>query len=196
MKVPHDFALSLEYSHRQADQPYWQEVYKQAFPDMMTTLDLRHDGWQQRAGRDRAIVLSSGRMIFVDEKVRTESYPDILVEVWSTYPKNGTEPYRPVPVAKEGWGQKPLDCDFMAYAFEPTQICHLIPFLGLRAAWAKRHLEWIDKAALRADGFRWVVAPNERYNTISIAVPTKTLLAQINDALTVTWRGASGLDAA
>lgn len=185
----HDFKEQLEYSHGRSDQPYWQEIYRQAFPDMRHMLDLRHNGWHQRAGRDRMIVLSSGRSIYIDEKVRRRAYPDIVVEVWSTYPKNGREPYPPeASSATEGWGQKPLDCDYLAYGFEPTQTCHLIPFLGLRAAWAKRHLEWIEQASQRVSGFRWVVADNGRYNTISIAVPTETLLVQINDALTIIWR--------
>jgi hypothetical protein len=193
MSAPHDFNDQLAYSHSQADRSYWQKVYRSAFPDMRHTLDLRHDGWHQRAGRDRMVILSSGRTIFVDEKVRSKSYPDIAVEVWSTYPKGGQEPYPPVKGATEGWGQKPLDCDYLAYAFEPTQTCHLIPFLGLRAAWSKHHPDWIQQASRRVNGFRWVPAPNQRYDTVSIAVPIGTLLAHINDALTVTWRDASGL---
>jgi hypothetical protein len=193
MNSSHDFNAQLTYSHSQADRPYWHGVYQQAFPDMQHMLDLRHNGWHQRAGRDRMIVLSSGRAIYIDEKVRRKSFPDIAVEVWSTYPKGGEQPYRPVKNATEGWGQKPLDCDYLAYAFEPTKTCHLIPFLGLRAAWEKRHLDWIQQASRGVNGFRWVVASNQRYDTVSIAVPIGTLLAHINDALTVTWQDASGL---
>lgn len=77
----HDFNDQLAYSHSQADRSYWQEVYRQAFPDMRRTLDLRHDGWHQRAGRDRMVILSSGRTIFIDEKVRSKSYPDLNGDV-------------------------------------------------------------------------------------------------------------------
>lgn len=185
----HDFDDQLAYSHRQADAPYWEEVYKRAFPDMVTSLDLRHEGWHQRAGRDRAIILSSARMIYIDEKVRSRAYDDILIEVWSKYPVDGREPYRRVPAAVEGWGVKPLDCDFLAYAFEPIKTCFLFPFLGVRAAWAKHASMWIGKATRREDGFRWIEAHNQRYKTISIAVPTRTLHDCVNDALTVSWAG-------
>ena len=115
----HDFGKQLDYSHHDERRLVWQEVYTRAFPDMAVCLDLRHDGWHQRAGRDRAVILTSGRMIYVDEKVRSQAYDDILIEVWSTYPRNGRAPFPPVPGANPGWGVKPLDCDFLAYAFEP-----------------------------------------------------------------------------
>jgi len=185
----HGFDERLAYSHDQADAPYWPEVYRQAFPDMVHSLDLRHDGWHQRAGRDRAIILTSGRSVFIDEKVRSEAYDDILVEVWSRYPPGGSKPYRQVATAEPGWGVKPLDCDFLAYAFEPSRTCFLFPFLGIRAAWAKHGSMWRGKATSNEGGFRWIVARNQRYNTISIAVPTRILQECVNDALTVCWTG-------
>lgn len=186
MKV-HDFQSSLAYSHAQSDQPWWGEVYRRAFPDMVGMADLREDGWHQRAGRDRAIVLSSGRTVYVDEKVRTEVYDDIAIEIWSQYPLNGQPPYRPVPEAKEGWARKPLDCDWLAYAFVPTATCHLLPFLGIRAAMEKSRMGWIRNADAEENGFRWIVAPNRRYQTISIAVPIWILRGAIEDAMTITW---------
>lgn len=187
----HDFERSLEYSHSQSDAPYWAEVYRQAFPDMVHILDLRHDGWHQRAGRDRAIILSSGRSVFVDEKVRSEAYEDILVEIWSTYPLNGSAPYLPVASAVPGWGAKPLDCDFLAYAFEPLRICYLFPFLGLRAAWEKHGAMWRGKATQKEGGFHWVPALNRRYKTICIAVPIRILQDCVTDAMTISWSGRS-----
>ena len=183
----HDFAERLAYSHDQADKPWWKTVYERAFPDMVSMVDLRHDGWHQRAGRDRAIVLSSGRTIWVDEKVRGESYDDIAVEVWSQYPKDGVQPYRQVDGAKPGWAREPKDCDWLAYAFEPTSTCFLFPFLGVRAALEKHKRDWVDHANTETDGFMWVVAENRRYKTISIAVPVWILQGAITDAMTITW---------
>lgn len=185
----HGFDQQLGYSHAQADAPYWREVYRQAFPDMVHLLDLRHDGWHQRAGRDRAVILSSGRSVFVDEKVRSKDYDDILIEVWSAYPLTGHRPYGPVVTAAPGWGVKPLDCDFLAYAFEQARTCYLLPFLGIRAAWAKHGRMWIGKATAKEDGFNWVEARNRTYKTISIAVPVETLHSCVADALTVCWAG-------
>jgi hypothetical protein len=188
--MTHDFEQQLAYSHAQSGADYWPEIYRQAFPDMAHLLDLRHDGWHQRAGRDRAVILRSGRSIFVDEKVRSESYDDIAVEVWSQYPLNGDEPYPPMERAVEGWGTKPLDCDFLAYAFEPTRVCYLLSFLGIRAAWSKYRTTWIKNAMARREGFRWVVARNRTYNSISIAVPIPELQACVSDALTIHWSAA------
>lgn len=185
--MTHDFAASLAYSHEQADQPWWDTVYRRAFPDFTTSVDLRADGWHQRAGRDRAIVLTSGRTVYVDEKVRSEAYDDVAVEVWSVYPKAANPPYPPVPSAKPGWARKPLDCDWLAYAFVPTQTCYLFPFLGVRAAFASYGSVWVEAATAKRDGFGWVVAKNNRYDTVSIAVPIWTLRSAIADATTVTW---------
>jgi len=183
----HDFEERLAYSHQQSDASYWEEIYRQAFPDMHSMLDLRHDGWHQRAGRDRAVILTSGRSIFIDEKVRSGAYSDILVEVWSQYPRNGVAPYPEVSGAVPGWAVKPLDCDWLAYAFEPTSTCHLFPFLGIRAAWAKHGGTWSVRASERGKGFSWIVARNSRYNTISIGVPLVALQWSITNALTVRW---------
>jgi hypothetical protein len=185
----HQLRDSLEYSHSQADAPYWQEVYRLAFPDAVSTVDLRHDGWHQKAGRDRAVILSTGRSVFIDEKVRRETWDDIAIEVWSVYPKAGSRPWPPRDGAIPGWGAKPLDCDYLAYAFESSQTCHLFPFLGVRAAWEKHGAMWRQKATLKEDGFRWIEADNDRWWSVSIAVPIVTLRQCIEDSLTVTWEG-------
>lgn len=189
----HDFGDRLRFSHSQADQPYWLEVYKQAFPDMVTCVDLRHDGWHQKAGRDRAIVLSSGKTIYVDEKVRAKAYEDILLEAWSTYPLDGEPPYPPRSGAVPGWATKAQDCDYLAYAFEPIQTCYMFPFLGVRAAWRKHCLTWRDKADIKEDGYRWVEALNSRYKTISLTVPISALNLYIQDALTISWSRSDSL---
>ena len=183
----HDFDERLAYSHDQADAPFWQKVYRKAFPDMLICLDLRQDGWHQRAGRDRAIILTSGWSIFIDEKARSRSYGDILIEIWSRYPKNGEPPFMPVRGAKPGWAREPKDCDFLAYACVPTQVCYLIPFLGIRAAWNKYGGMWWRNAIGKKHGFRFSVAKNPTYNTISVVVPPAVLQANIADALTIRW---------
>jgi len=173
--------------HAHADAPYWPVVYQRAFPDMADSYDLRHEGWHQRAGRDRVIRLTSGRQIFIDEKVREKDYHDILIEVWSRYPLTGSAPYPPRERAVPGWGTEPKDCDFLAYAFEHAQTCYLIPFLGIRAAWQKHGPAWRANATNRKDGFSWTRALNRTYATIGIAVPVKILQDCVNDALTIRW---------
>jgi hypothetical protein len=187
----HAAGASLAYSHSQADSPWWETVYRKAFPDHVALIDLRHDGWHQRAGRDRAVVLSSGQTIYVDEKVRRKSYDDVAIEIWSVYPKDGSAPYPPVPDAQPGWARKPMGCDWLAYAFEPARTCYLFPFLGVRAALEKHRTLWVANATKGEVGFRWVVADNRRYDTVSIAVPIWILTEAINDAMTITWLDAA-----
>ena len=60
----------------------------------------------------------------VDEKVRTNDWPDVLLERWS-------DEARRIP----GWVEKPLACDFIAYAFAPAGTCLLLPVAALQRAW-------------------------------------------------------------
>lgn len=199
----HNFDESLAYSHSQSDQPWWQQVYRQAFPDMVSMVDLRADGWHQRAGRDRAIILSSGRALYIDEKVRTRDYGDMLLEVWSKYPHIGRPPYpdrhddgtavewRNGRRAEPGWAMKPIDCDWLAYAIEPTATCYLIPFFGLRAAMAKSLDRWQRHATAKRHGIAWRVSKNRDYLTVNIVLPLDLLKKAIEAALTVTWSTAA-----
>ena len=62
---------------------WWTDVYRGAFPDLLSMTNVRKDGWAQRGGIDRVLTLSSGKTITVDEKVREKVWPDILLERWS-----------------------------------------------------------------------------------------------------------------
>lgn len=165
----HDFADSLAKSQAQADAPWWFEVYRSAFPDMMAAVNVRADGWAQRGGIDRVLTLASGKTLYVDEKVREENWPDILLEYWSNFE-------RKVP----GWVAKDLACDFIAYAFVPSQRCHLLPFQTLRRAWRENHQAWVSN-------YKRIEARNSGYTTVSVAIPTKVLLSALCDAMTVSW---------
>jgi hypothetical protein len=76
----HNFSDSLEKSKAQEDAAWWPVVYKKAFPGYVAAVSVRNDGWAQRGGIDRVITLKSGKTVTVDEKVRYESYNDILLE--------------------------------------------------------------------------------------------------------------------
>lgn len=168
MKV-HDFKHSLELSQSYADAPWWFEVYREAFPDLRAAVNVRDDGWAQRGGIDRVLTLASGKTLNVDEKVREENWPDILLEYWSDEARKSP-----------GWVAKDLACDFIAYAFVPSQTCHLLPFQTLRRAWRLNCKRWV------AD-YKRIEARNSGYVTVSVAVPTKVLLSALSDAMTVSW---------
>lgn len=172
----HDFQESLAKSKRQEDAPWWEPTYRKAFPSFHSMMSVRDDGWAQRGGIDRVILLKSGKHIYVDEKVRSKAYPDILLERWS-------DRERQTP----GWIQKDLATDFIAYAFVPTQTCYVLPFIQLRAAWLIHGRDWIERAERGENGFRATLAKNLGYTTESIAIPVPVLLAAITDAQTVRW---------
>lgn len=176
----HRFQDSLARSHAQEDAPWWAEVYAQAFPKHLSAVSVRKDGWAQRGGIDRVITLASGKSVTIDEKVRYESYPDILLEGWSSVEHD-----------KPGWINKDLACDFLAYAFVPDRRCYLFSFPQLRLAWLKRGREWVESAKECRDGFRVIDAKNEGYTTRSIAVPIPELLAGLHDAQVVEWGRAA-----
>lgn len=169
IKPVHDFAERLAFSHAQADLDMWPQVYANAFHNLTTMNDIRQDGWAQRGGIDRVLVLSSGKTLTVDEKVREKDYGDILLEYWS-------DERRRTP----GWVAKDLACDFIAYAVLPTQKCYLLPFQTLRKAWRNNHREWVAN-------YKRIEAQNKGYVTVSVGVPIPVLMDALNDAMISTW---------
>ena len=166
---PHDFVESLKKSQAQAGNPLWERVYQRAFPTLQTMADVRQDGWAQRGGIDRVLILSSGKTIHVDEKVRDKDYGDILLEYWSD--EAGRVP---------GWIAKDLACDFIAYAVLPSSKCYLLPFHTLRLAWQLNRRHWVEK-------FKRIEAQNRGYVTVSVGVPADILLSALSEAAEVSW---------
>jgi hypothetical protein len=167
----HNFARSLAASNEQADNPIWFEVYTKAFPSLESIACVRQDGWAQRGGIDRVLVLGSGKTLAVDEKVRFKDYGDILLEVFSDYDRR-----------TPGWVGKDLACDYIAYAVIPLKVCYLLPFQTLRRAWQANRIEWVKKYPLTP-------ADNGTYRTFSVGVPKPVLFGALRDAMEVSWEG-------
>jgi len=185
----HVFHDSLAESHAQADAPWWEEVYRRAFVGFDGMRCVRRDGWAQRGGIDRQVFLRDGTVLKIDEKVRKEAWPDIALERWSDRDREHA-----------GWVQKPLTCDYLAYAFIPTRRCYLLPFQTLRKTWRLNGAEWIAKAEHGAtspkppegrhrglDGFGLTWALNEGYTTECVTVPVAVLKLALTDAMVVEW---------
>lgn len=170
----HSFADSLAASNSYSDAPWWLEVYRRAFPNLLTAVPIKPDGWAQRAGIDRVLQLACGRTYTVDEKVRTKDWPDFLLERWSDERRR-----------VEGWIQKPLACDFLAYAFIPSSTCYLFPIAALQRAWRLHKREWVRQYGERR-------AENEqngrRWTTLSTPVPRQVLLSAVAEAMVLRWR--------
>ena len=176
----HNFSTSLGFSNGYTDAPWWEQVYRKAFPSFAGMVSVRSEGWAQRGGIDRVITLASGRTYSVDEKVRAEDWPDFLLEYWSDFGRR-------VP----GWVAKDLACDFIAYAFAPSKKCYLLPFAQLRRAWRDNSRDWVQAGHGNSRGFHHVEAFNEEreraWTTVSIAVPIEIAMKAITDAMLVTW---------
>ena len=176
IKVLHNFRQSLAMSHKAEDLPIWGEVYKKAFPDMVGMQSYREDGFWQRAGIDRGILLKTSKQLLVDEKVRGRNkitgkvYEDIALEYLSSKESN-----------TPGWVCKPLQADYIAYLIAPIGKCYLLPVIQLQSAWEKNKTNWM------AD--YWIVhAKNQGYTTLSCAVPADVLFKAIGKELRVNFR--------
>lgn len=165
--VIHSFVNDNNYSFAASDEPFWDAVYRKAFPNMVSHIANPIDSPAQRMGIDRSILLTSGKTLYVDEKKRREVYDDVLLEYLSN-DKTGAP----------GWIEKDLNIDYIAYAFMPTKQCLLLPWPILQRAWSAYGNHW------KATYFN-VPAKNPTYTTYSVAVPIKELRKAIGQATLV-----------
>jgi hypothetical protein len=154
-------------SEAHANAGWWEDTYRRAFPRLRSAVSVRDDGWAQRGGVDRVITLACGRTYTVDEKVRAEDWPDILLEQWSDEAQR-----------KPGWVQKPLAADFIGYGFAPSGVVYLLPVVPLQRAWRQHGRRWIELYGQRR-------AQNPGYVSVSVPVPREVLMGAIMDAMVV-----------
>lgn len=162
-----NFEENLAFSHNAGEEPFWDAVYKKAFPDMENHMLCTKKCQGQYLGIDRIIQLTSGKTVYIDEKKRQTEYSDILLEYISN-DKTGSA----------GWMEKELQIDFLAYAFMKSQRVYLFPWLILRRVWKRFGNEWKSKYHLPP-------ARNAHYNTLNVAVPTKELLDCVKNAMII-----------
>lgn len=172
----HDFDRSLAFSHHHQDAYWWDVVYKQAFPTMVGMQDVRGDGWAQRAGIDRRILLGDASYVDIDEKVREKDYGDILLEVWSDFGRR-----------KPGWITKPLAIDYLAYAIKPAATVYLLPFRLLQTTYTKNEAAWRDAVREGRRGYQVRDAQNRGYVTRNLALPIADLLTAMRGCMAFEW---------
>lgn len=160
-----DFRADLEYSEDPNDEPFWQEFYKKAFPDMVINRTCPGNTPEQWMGIDRKILLASGLVINIQEKKRRKYYPDILLEIISN-DKTGAL----------GWMEKQLQIDYFAYAKMPRREIYLFDWQALRQVWLKYREQWLKKYGTRK-------SLNLGYTTINVPVPDQILLNAIFRAM-------------
>jgi len=169
MNITHDFHKSLALSDTIADEPWWEDVYRETFPFFESMERVPGNTLEQQAGIDRIIHLQGGGLIYVDEKVRHTDYEDVLLEIHSSQEHQTW-----------GWACKPLVCDYIAYAFLPSTRCYIFPFQLLQQALKNHWKEWGTR-------YKPVAAANRGYTTISIPVPISVLQKAITEAGFVRW---------
>jgi len=148
MAVIHKFHESNAKAENEKNDPFWLDVYKEAFPDMINAMPLREDCKMQRRGVDRVIILDSGKSVYIDEKIRFSEYNDILLEYISVDTTNAP-----------GWIEKDLCIDYLAYAFIKSKRCYLFDWRMLKRAWRYYGERW--KAQ-----YNKIEANNNDYKTI------------------------------
>lgn len=172
-----EFKPDLQYSLAGRDEPFWDAVYKKAFPTL-SHARLCHDLDAQRQGIDRLLVLTNGKTLAVDEKKRRWSYDDVLLEYLSNS-RTGAP----------GWMEKDLAIDWLAYAFMDTRRVYLFSWPMLQRTWLHFKPTWIDAARQELNGFRIVAASNPGYTTYSIAVPLDLLRRRVAGATIIDLGG-------
>lgn len=160
----HNFNERLSWSERGSGEPFWNAIYRKAFPNLVSHMQCLGNTPSQRMGIDRIIHLSNGKNLSIDEKKRDKVYSDILLE----YLSNDV-------TGAPGWMEKDLAIDYLAYAFMPTKVCYLFPWPMLRRAWLAYRDLWKDT-------YDHVPGKNEGYTTWSVAVPIKVVQQAVRSA--------------
>jgi len=154
------FRDDLAYSELQEDEPFWEQVYRRAFPYFVAMMATPGKTQAQQNGMDRVIALADDRLVRIDEKKLKHNYDQFCLE----YISNDR-------TKTPGWIEKPLTVHFIAYAFMPSRRVYLLPWNLLRHAWLANRQTWKDRAARNEPGYLTLKTPNHGYNTISVCVP-------------------------
>lgn len=161
----HDFNSDLSYSMSARQTVFMEAVYHRAFPTVRRIEDCSGNLALQMLGIDRRLHLSSGQVLSVDEKVRRVDYDDILLEFISV----DTPPMKP------GWIRKNLAIDYLAYGFEQSKRCYLLPWHMLKKAWRENYQTWFATCPQ-------VQAVNRTYSTWSLAIDCDVIFAAVTRA--------------
>lgn len=160
----HSFSKQLAYSEEASCEPFWDAIYKQAFPNLVAHVPCPGDTKSQRMGIDRVLMLSNGKALYIDEKKRAKTWGDVLLEFISVDATGAP-----------GWIEKDLSIDYLAYAFMDNQRVYLYPWQMLRRAWLHLGAEWKKTHKI-------ITAQNDGYKTHCVAVPIPTLNAAVQRA--------------
>ena len=103
----------------------WHKFYDVKFPGNKEILVIT-DNDIQRQGVDKIITTSNDTRVFVEEKTLLDVHDEICFE-WLSNSVSG----------ESGWIEKPLICNYLAYAFAPIETVYLFEWRVLQAMWKK-----------------------------------------------------------
>jgi hypothetical protein len=172
----HEFKKSLAMSHDAESLPLWEQLYRHCFRDFDHMVTYRDNRPKQLSGIDRGVVLKSGRKFFVDEKIRGRApdgsiYTDIALEYISDVAR-----------AEPGWVEKPLDCDYIAYANAPAGKAWLLPVPALQRAWERNRAVWVP-SYFRVNAFNRDPRTGRTWQSVCCPVPVDKLFEAIGRCL-------------
>mgnify|MGYP006953698882 CR=1 FL=1 len=175
MNTAHNFTADLERSHSITGAAFWEDLYRGLFPDLQAIHAHNEDGQGQRAGVDRTVILSSGKTLWVDEKVRYRDFPDIALEEWTDFDRG-------IP----GWIQKRLLCHYFCYVNLPGGKAYLLPTEQTQQAWREHSDEWKATrepiTALNRDP-----RTGRKWESVSWGIQPEELFPAIGQCLRVTF---------
>ncbi len=164
-----DFIEDLKRSRLRSLSPAWPKILSSLFTFYQSTEVFPQDGEHQRAGIDRAVIMSNAECIFIDEKIREKAYPDIAVEFVSN-----------TVTGAPGWACKSLRAHYIAYLMLESGQGYLLPVHPLQTAWRRHGGDW--RAA-----YGEIAAHNAGYNTLFCPVPVDVLYPAMGRTLRFTF---------
>lgn len=156
----HDFQEKLVESQKIQKAEFWHFLYERFFGAGITFKLNEEDSYGQRLGIDRTVIVSGGKTYQIEEKIRFQSYDDILLEFVSNSKRN-----------TPGWVCKPLMADFILYVNLPLSNAYWLPVAPLQRAWKIHGKSWIKR--------RTIPAYNHGYETLN----TPVTVPEMNDAI-------------
>lgn len=155
------------------DSNFWNKIYSRAFPNHISFFRSKSqkESDMQQYGIDTTVVLSSGKPVFVEEKIRRKNYGDILLEVIANDKTSAM-----------GWIEKDQMSDYILYIICETEQVYVLPTIQLQQAWRKNKDKWLEE-------FGTVPAKNPNYESVNCPVPIQVLYNALKQELVFNLQG-------
>ena len=162
--ITHNFNVDVEYANDKDISDWLNKAYHKKFPHLTNIEHIGDKDKRQKLGIDKILYFES-KQLFIDEKIRREYYPDILLEEYSVYEKKTV-----------GWMGKKKHTDYIVYVKVPSREFYFLPFTLLQLAWLQNYKVWLEE-------YGRVFSNNEGYRTSNIPVPIKVLYNAMNECI-------------